>query len=131
MDDKKLDMVHIVKKVMEIEKVEPERFDLERDEFIMPVLDFDYERNYKEMIGAVITNQHSPLQNFKFAAVVEKLKLRIDEKGAKVENMGYFFVNECSIMGIIPKIMVLNKPFWVLMKEENKHPYICLKINNL
>jgi hypothetical protein len=42
MDENKLDMAQIVKKVMDIEKTKPEIFDLEGDQFIMPVLDFDY-----------------------------------------------------------------------------------------
>jgi|JI61114C2RNA_FD_contig_31_4746035_length_896_multi_4_in_0_out_0_2 hypothetical protein len=55
-----------------------------KDKFEMPVVDLDVERNYTELIGAPVKS--GPLLGYFIAVMVEKIKFKIDEVGAKVEN---------------------------------------------
>lgn len=61
--------------------------------------------------------------------VVEGVKLKLDESGAVVENEGMMIMDECAIMS--NRCLKFDSPFWVVMKEIGKHPYICIKINNI
>lgn len=40
-------------------------------------------------------------------------------------------VDECAIINPVKRELKFNSPFWVVMKEKNKHPYLCIRINNL
>ena len=51
----------------------------------MPVIDLDCVREYKEMIGLKFKNQG--LNDQILAVMMEALKLKVDESGAKVESM--------------------------------------------
>ena len=59
------------------------------------------------------------------------MKLKLDESGAVVENQGLMMINECAVLNMHPKSLLLNKPFWVVMKEKKKHPYLCIQVNNI
>jgi len=100
------------------------------DKFEMPVLDLSYDRSLDELIGATITN--GVLSGNTIAEIKEGLKLKIDEKGAKVENYGMMVTNEsCIIRNEPPKKCILDRPFWIIMRETGKHPYVCVHINNV
>ena len=59
------------------------------------------------------------------------MKLKLDESGAIVENEGLMMVDECAIINPVKRELKFNSPFWVVMKEKNRHPYLCIRINNL
>jgi hypothetical protein len=50
----------------------------------MPVVDLDVTRNYREFIDRTITNGN--LKDYIISIMVDKIKFKIDEVGAKVEN---------------------------------------------
>ena len=52
------------------------------DKFQMPIVDFDLSREVKELIGKPLKNKN--LLGFSFKHVAEAIKLKIDEKGARV-----------------------------------------------
>jgi hypothetical protein len=71
------------------------------------------------------------LKKYVIAKILEKMKLSIDESGAKVENMGAIVAIESKALKknpVLPKYIILNSTFWVVMKEPNKHPYFCAQI---
>jgi hypothetical protein len=53
------------------------------DKFAMPVVDLDVERSYKELIGAAVSSD-GDLKGYYISVMLEKIKFRIDEVGAKV-----------------------------------------------
>lgn len=46
-----------------------------------------------------------------------------------VENEGMMFTDECGVFN--PRVMRIDSPFWLVMKEQDKHPYLCIRVNNL
>lgn len=52
------------------------------DKFAVPVVDLDVERSYKELIGAAVSD--GDLKGYYISVMLEKIKFRIDEVGAKV-----------------------------------------------
>lgn len=61
--------------------------------------------------------------------MIENIKLRMDEKGVIVENESFIGKDECAISGNI-EINIQN-PFWLVLTEQNRHPYLVVKINYL
>lgn len=63
--------------------------------------------------------------------MVEAIKINVDESGAKMENRAMIFATKCcKIKNQTPRQFVLDKTFWMIMKEVGKHPYACFKIVN-
>jgi hypothetical protein len=61
----------------------------------------------------------------------ENIKFKIDEVGAKVENEAVIMMTKCAIISIKPKrTFIVDKPFWVVMKQKGCHPYFIVQINN-
>jgi hypothetical protein len=52
------------------------------DHFQMPVVDLNLQREVKELLGKKLKNKNLPGYSFEY--VFEAIKLKIDEKGAKV-----------------------------------------------
>ena len=61
---------------------------------------------------------------------MEKIKLTIDEGGAVVENEANMEVDESASEVSEPKSCVLDRPFWVVMREKEKHPYFVAYITH-
>jgi hypothetical protein len=60
----------------------------------------------------------------------EKIKFKIDEKGAKVENEAGFMCGITSVREKRPKRLIVDEPFWIVMKQTGRNPYFLLQINN-
>ena len=59
----------------------------------------------------------------------EALKLKVDESGAKMESMAVMYgLERCAVQRPEPRYFILDKTFWLVMKEKGKHPYLCMKI---
>ena len=71
---------------------------LKDDLFEMPVIELDCQRDYKEMIGLPFKNES--LQNYFLAVMMEALKLKIDESGAKVESMAVMIATKCAMINM-------------------------------
>ena len=70
-------------------------FLMDGDTFEMPVIDFDCDREYNEMVGLGFKNQK--LEGSCVAVMKEALKLKVDEEGATMESMADLYVNESSM----------------------------------
>jgi len=106
----------------------------ERDVFQAPFLSLSHVRDYVEMLNKVLQNKIEDREYY-ISIMKEKIKFRMDEKGARVENEGVIILRETSVgpghSDYKPKIMKLDKPYWVVMKRfDSNNPYFILGINN-
>lgn len=99
----------------DIEKLE------EADQFSMPLVSIKAERVVQQLCNKKLKNKN--FEHITMTSLVETIKLNINETGVKVQNEGYIMLQNC-ISGISPKQLHLNRPFWVLMKERKKYPYL-------
>jgi hypothetical protein len=95
----------------------------------MPIVDLNVNRNYNEIIGSTITS--GQLRSYTIAAMYENIKFLIDETGATVENEGVIGLLGSVGPGSITRKFILDKPFWIAMKQKNStKPYFITHINN-
>jgi hypothetical protein len=104
----------------------------ETDVFMAPSLSLSAERDYNEMLNKVLANKIQGREYY-IAVMKEKIKFDMDEKGARVENEGVIVMGDT----MAPpgsdrrKIMMLDKPYWVVMKRfDSANPYFILGVNN-
>jgi hypothetical protein len=103
------------------------------DQFRAPILKLDYERNFLPKNGIVVKNaDQTP---FQITAMKEWIKFQMDEVGAKVENMATIgpipTPTPTPLPKRKPKNLLLDKPYWVVMKRTNSaRPYFILGIRN-
>lgn len=95
----------------------------------MPVVELDVKREYTELIGALCLSKG--FTKYHIAAMFEGIKFKIDEVGAKVENEAVIMMTECKMIKP-PNLrkFIVNRPFWVVMKQKGCHPYFVAQINN-
>lgn len=94
----------------------------------MPVVDLDIERKYTELINSPVVS--GKLLGYEIGDMFEKIKFRIDEVGAKVENEAVIVMRLTAIFHPLPaKNLILDKPFWVVMKQKGTRPYFIAQIN--
>jgi len=101
----------------------------DEDQFEMPKLHLDHDRDYAELSGKFLANKG--FEEYFIARMFEKIKFDLDHKGARVES-------EAVIVGPTampqrPKIkrFILDKPFWVVMKRRGRpYPYFVLGVRN-
>lgn len=98
------------------------------DLFEMPVVEIDCLRNYEEMLGLFFSNE--PLKKYMLTVMLEAIKLKIDESGAKIEAMGVMIAEKSCVKREVepPREFILDKTFWIAMKETGHHPYVCMEI---
>ena len=74
-----------------------------------------------------------PLKEYMIAVMNEAFKLKVDESGAKVEGRAILYATKSVCVKKkeeIPREFILDKSFWLVMKEVKKHPYACVLVNN-
>lgn len=101
-----------------------------KDIFQAPVLHLNYERQYKEMLNKRIKNRK--LSGYQIALMQEIIKFDMDEKGARVENEAIIgMITSANPNAYKPKNLILDKPYWILMKRANSHnPYFILGVGD-
>jgi len=103
-----------------------------KDVFQAPMLHLDYERSYDEMIGQRLLNP--ALKGYVISIMQEIVKFDMDEKGARVENEAVIGMVTSAGPGqdpYKPKLLILDKPYWVMMKRYNSNnPYFILGVQN-
>ena len=118
------------KQISSINCEEGERLE-ERDVFEMPKISIKHCRSVKELIKVGLLNEG--FKNYEFSEVYETINLDIDEEGVKVENEGVILLTlKCArIEKREPKILRLDREFWIVMREKSKHPYLICLVNEL
>ena len=102
------------------------------DIFQAPFLSLSHERDYEEMLNKVLQNRIEGREYY-IDVMKEKIKFDMDEKGARVENEAVIVMRVTSVGPVDSdiKTMILNKPYWVLMKRyDSDNPYFILGVNN-
>jgi hypothetical protein len=102
------------------------------DVFRAPVLKVDYHRDYNEMMNKTLANKINNREYY-IALMYENIKFDMDEIGAKVENEAVISMPTAGIENkpVQHKIMILDKPYWVIMKRsDSNNPYFILGVNN-
>jgi hypothetical protein len=60
--------------------------------------------------------------------MMEALKLKVDESGAKVEGMAVIKATKAKKAYVPPREFILDSTFWLVMKEDRNHPYLCVEV---
>ena len=77
------------------------------------------------MIGLRFSDE--PLKEYKISMMKEMLRLKIDESGAKMESRGFIVATKGPVIKKdLPREFILDRTFWLVMKEAKKHPYVCM-----
>lgn len=97
------------------------------DKFIMPVVDLDYTRSYKDLLEIKFANEG--FEDYKLSAMEERLKLRITKEGVLLQAQGV--VIGARTLTLDTKYFYLNNDFWVILKEKNKLPYLVTLISTV
>lgn len=93
----------------------------------IPNINIDYHRDYTELIGAELINRK--IKPLFIAQMTEQIKLSMNYQGAVMENEAMIFLSRGGPPR--PKRLILDKPFWLIMKEANKkQPYLILRVEN-
>lgn len=102
------------------------------DIFKIPEVHLDYARKYDQLLG--LSFQNKGFEDYAIKEMVEKIKFDINNKGARVENEAVIAAPTSAVATKEPterKLIVLDKPFWVVMKRtDSQNPYFILGINN-
>ena len=78
-------------------------------------------------MGCRVANKN--LEGYQISDIYEIIKLDFDEKGVKVENEGAIRMLKCAVkQPIDKKYIILDKTFWLIMKEGKNHPYLVARI---
>ncbi|QRN40684.1 MAG: hypothetical protein GKC53_00660 [Neisseriaceae bacterium] len=101
-----------------------------RDEFKAPKLVLDVSHQHQDFINLPITN--TGFENYVISTMIENIKFNMDEIGAKVENEAYIgFTSSASSVVNTPKRLILDKPYWIIMKDsQGQSPYFILGVKN-
>jgi len=101
----------------------------EEDLFEMPELHLDYHRDYEEMVGKALGNE--AFCGYIITTMFENIKFDMDHIGARVENEAVVLAEFGYANKPKPKRLILDNPFWVIMKQNNStHPYFMLGVDN-
>ena len=93
----------------------------------MPVIELDLHHSIEELKLNVL---NAGFEDYFIQEIFENIKLKIDESGAIVENEAVIMMNRSMAIFEEPKQFVLDKPFWIVMKEAQKHPYLAVFVRN-
>ena len=88
---------------------------------MMPKIEVRHQRQVKELMGQYVQNEK--FQEYFIAQIYEIIKLDIDETGVKVENEGVIKMLRKSKKSKEKREILVNRSFWLVMKEFGKEPY--------
>lgn len=101
------------------------------DDFAMPVINFNIENEYKQLIG---NNVFADEKKFTVTQAEQQIALVLNEKGAEVESKAEVELSKSEEPEEElkkPKKLYLNKPFLLLLKKQDSpYPYLAIWIEN-
>ncbi len=101
----------------------------EYDVFAMPNLHLEYRRHYNELLNIPFANAN--FSGYSISEMYENIAFDMDYKGARVENEAVIDVLDTFVMVKNNKLLIMDKPFWVVMKRTNSNnPYFILGVVN-
>jgi hypothetical protein len=104
---------------------------LDDDLFSMPVIEFNIEKNYKEIEGQTITASDT---TYGISICYQRIAFILDEVGAIIESEAEVVTStEAAPEENLPapKQLVLDKPFFIMLKRtDSDNPYFAMWVNN-
>ena len=101
----------------------------EDDIIQIPNITLQFDREYHQLIGSRLIAEGNDLDGFLLVEMKEEIKLSLNYLGATVENEALMSFARGGVP--IPKRLIFDKPFWLIMKEtQSSLPYLILKVNN-
>ena len=138
-DKRSNDLMYLVKKeesltvdqiVEEVQAAEKEckfKHIKKSDQFEMPLINLEHQENFTQLIGLPFSNPE--LQGYSLAVIMEAVKLKVDETGAKLESRAVVVADRCRESNPDPpRHFILDKTFWLVMKESGRHPFLLAEI---
>lgn len=93
----------------------------------IPTIRLDVARTYSELIGSKLTSKGDGY--FVLSSMEEQIKLSLDDQGASVENEATMVFTRG--LGPRPRNFILDRPFWLILKEESvQQPYLIVKVSH-
>lgn len=92
----------------------------------MPMIEMNIKREYKELINAQCLNKG--FTQYRIGHMFEGIKFKMDEVGAKVESEGVVWNLKMGVLN--ERSFIVDRPFWVVMRQKGCHPYFITQINN-
>lgn len=104
----------------------------EGDIFTIPVIRFNLATNYKTLEGQSFSTKNNG--NYILTDVYQRTGFIFNENGAVIESDAYVAAAAADSVGeenIIPKQMIFNKPFLIMLKGKSaENPYFVMRVNN-
>ena len=98
----------------------------EMDELQIPNISLKHSRTYSELIGKTVLSPKS--RSLQITEMKELINFSLNYQGAMVENEALIVMSRSLPM---PKRLILNEPFWLIMKEAAKPlAYLALRVEN-
>lgn len=95
------------------------------DRLVIPEISLHSDHSYSELIGKHLANRR--YEKYFFAAALQHTDFELNESGASVDSDATIALKK----GPMPMILVVDRPFLVLMKEAGqKNPYLAVWIAN-
>jgi hypothetical protein len=101
----------------------------DRDYFSAPNLKLDFKRDF--LNGHVIHLKSNDAKGWDLESMQEHIRFAMDEKGVEIENKAWIGAKDGEKGKPLPKNLLLNKPYWVIMKrKDSPRPYFILGVRN-
>ena len=101
------------------------------DELIIPVIKFNIETNYETIEGNYFKSKND---NYQILLMKQRTGFMLDDIGAEIESESWFEGATATKQpkdSILPKIMIFDKPFLIVLKKRNKlNPYFVMWVSN-
>jgi len=100
-----------------------------RDCLLVPKMNFDLKRSYREIIGEALVNPKGTA--YIIGEAVQSIRFRMDEKGAVLKSEAAMVLGGAAPIEKEPRVMIFNKPFLVMMMKKGRAvPYFALWVDN-
>jgi hypothetical protein len=102
----------------------------DQDSFEIPEIHLKYHKEYNELINLFLEN--IGFEKYIIGQMFENINFDMDNVGVRVENEAVIVLERIGFNPENkPKSLILNKPFWIVMKRYNsKNPYFLLYVKN-
>lgn len=119
----------VIDEINSLNKIELESISY-YDVFSAPFIKLDYRRDYDELLNINLLNKG--FEGYQIQKMFEKIKFKMDEKGARVENEAVIVLGKSINLDLEkPRKFELNKSFWIVMQRKGTlNPYFILGLNN-
>jgi hypothetical protein len=105
------------------------RYTMNRNDIIsIPSIQFNIEMNYRDVEGHYFSTNRKP---YRVEVAYQRTGFILNEKGAVVESETYAVTDTAEPTKVLPKRMIFDKPFFVIVKRTNsENPYFVLYVQN-